>query len=201
MFTHTFDSVRAESTLNSRVAFAQSMLRLELIAASLGMKTAVGEPKPGGDYTYDFRSVSEDGNGKKTQPGKTSSVRTPNGNGDPFARAQDGPFERLEARMDELKRDVTQLLAALPVPAGGDPSFSSSAASPKAREIMDAQLARAPKGFDGLTSAVINPHARVRSKQRALRAAQAATKFSASAGAAVAAVPRNLERQISRIVR
>ena len=103
--------------------------------------------------------------------------------------------------MDELKRDVTQLLAALPVPAGGDPSFSSSAASPKAREIMDAQLARAPKGFDGLTSAVINPHARVRSKQRALRAAQAATKFSASAGAAVAAVPRNLERQISRIVR
>lgn len=101
MFTHTFDSVRNESTLNSRIAFAQVMLKLELSATSLGMKTAVGEDKGGGHYTYDFRSVAENGpvlGGSGGAGGKQQA-----NDADPFKKTIDGPFEKLELRMEELQ--------------------------------------------------------------------------------------------------
>ena len=222
MFTHTFDGVRNESTLNSRVAFAQSMLRLELIAASLGMKTAVGEPKPNGDFTYDFRSVVVDGGGvgsrnrKASHLGKSSSVRTPNGNGDPFARTVDGPFEKLEVRLEELRRDVaedvrSQLRAMLPVAAEGVRSTNKATQGPAVQMGATSGARKPPSSrttmqgsnaFGGLAGVARLGTAKRRLAPSVVGTARAAaalgTAATSTAGAAINAAPRILERQLTR---
>ena len=97
----------ARSWLGHTTLFAQSLLRLELIAASLGMKTAVGDPKPNGDYTYDFISVTA---GTKSSTANDLVKRYGGkgflGNGDPFEEIPVGPFESLEAKFEEMKREL-----------------------------------------------------------------------------------------------
>lgn len=68
MLTHTFDHVRDEATLQSRLSFARCIIKQELVAESFGLPTKVGELKPDGRYVFTFRSVqhrsdevSEDG--------------------------------------------------------------------------------------------------------------------------------------------
>ena len=57
MLSFTFETVRTESTLQCRTAFAQALMRLELDADVLGMPVRVGEKKGPDTYVYEFRSV------------------------------------------------------------------------------------------------------------------------------------------------
>ena len=57
MLTHTFDHVRDEATLQSRLSFARCIIKQELVAESFGLPTKVGELKPDGRYVFTFRSV------------------------------------------------------------------------------------------------------------------------------------------------
>jgi len=104
MFTHTFENVRSESTLNSRVGFAQMMLRLELVASSLGMRGHIGEHKGDGAYAFDFRSNAAGG------PTVGGSARGQSQAADPFAKTVDGPFEKLELRLEKLQQETIRTL-------------------------------------------------------------------------------------------
>ena len=44
LLSNTFDDVQLQSTLQSRLGFARRLVRLELVANALGMRTRVGEP-------------------------------------------------------------------------------------------------------------------------------------------------------------
>jgi len=54
IFTDAFGAATSSATLVSRLAFATEMMKLELLARSLGMPTRVGELN-GGKYVYIFR--------------------------------------------------------------------------------------------------------------------------------------------------
>jgi len=56
MLSHSFDKALGEATLESRLSFATDVMKLELVATSLGMKTRVGERTPSGTHVYRFRS-------------------------------------------------------------------------------------------------------------------------------------------------
>ena len=43
MLTNTYEMVRAESDLRARLSFATGIMKLELIADALGMRTHVGQ--------------------------------------------------------------------------------------------------------------------------------------------------------------
>ena len=92
MLSFTFESVREESTLQCRTAFAQCLIRLELLATSLGMDVRVGDKK-GEKYTYDFRSVEADDAGSSGQGTDY----------DPFAIPDGGPIVRVESKVDRLE--------------------------------------------------------------------------------------------------
>ena len=103
MLSFTFETVLKDSTLSSRTAFAQCIMRLELIAHSFGMPTAVGDHKGDGVYTYDFRSVDKD-----EKDGMPAAAICP-GNADPFAEKEGGALERLESHILELQRQLTKV--------------------------------------------------------------------------------------------
>ena len=56
MMSATFESVHADATLQSRLAFATAMIKLEGHAMSMGIPTRVGEATPSGTYVYKFRT-------------------------------------------------------------------------------------------------------------------------------------------------
>ena len=58
MLSATYVEVNRESTLQSRGAFAQLIMRHELVSSAWGLTSRVGEDKGGGKFTYDFRSCS-----------------------------------------------------------------------------------------------------------------------------------------------
>ena len=67
MMSHTFDGIRQEAVLQSRLGFASLVMKLELIATSFHMPTKVGEPVIGrveadGDqvHVYKFRAIELD---------------------------------------------------------------------------------------------------------------------------------------------
>ena len=100
MLSFTFDTVREESTLQCRTSFAQLIMRLELLATSLGMNINVGEDK-GDKFTFDFRSVVTSVEGSIV-----------NGSSDPFAKADRGGGaavkmqEKIEGRLEEMDEKI-----------------------------------------------------------------------------------------------
>ena len=58
MLSATYVEVNRESTLQSRGAFAQLIMRHELVSSAWGLTSRVGEDKGGGKFTYDFRSCA-----------------------------------------------------------------------------------------------------------------------------------------------
>ena len=92
MLSFTFEAVRDQCTLQYRTAFAQRMMRLELLAAAFGMQINVGEAKGDGSYAFDFRSVvSADGDSKAA------------GGDDPFSIPDGGPLARIEAKLERIE--------------------------------------------------------------------------------------------------
>jgi len=57
---NTFNSTQNTATLEGRIAFAQVMLRLELLAQFMGIDTASGEPDGSGRHAHLFRDVQKD---------------------------------------------------------------------------------------------------------------------------------------------
>ena len=106
MLSYTFESVLNDSTLSSRTAFSQCVMRLELLASSFGMSTAVGDHKGSDSYTYDFRSVNAADPTDPTASGETNAAP---GNADPFAEKHSGPFARLEAQIADLQRQLLKV--------------------------------------------------------------------------------------------
>jgi len=76
MMSYTFAAVRIESTLECRVAFAQVVMRHELMAASLGMAISVGERARNQRSYFRFRTVERDSEGRHVEDANAS---------DPFA--------------------------------------------------------------------------------------------------------------------
>ena len=93
LLAFTFEAVKSESTLRCRIAFAQCLMRLELLATSFGMDVRVGDKK-GDKYTYDFRSFEADDAG--SSGGGTGY--------DPFAIPDGGPIVRVESKVDQLEK-------------------------------------------------------------------------------------------------
>ncbi len=92
MLSSTYDQVRDESTLQSRTAFAQLMMRHELVSSAWGLSAHVGEHKGNGKYAYDFRSCASLDGGEVT---------------DPFADKKAlAPLARLEKKFDDLAKLV-----------------------------------------------------------------------------------------------
>ena len=101
MLSFTFDTVRTEATLQCRTAFAQCILRLELLADALDMDTHVGEKK-GDGYSFDFRSIIA-----------VSEEASECVSDDPFAKAPrnsvQGGVARLEEKMEGLLEEMAEI--------------------------------------------------------------------------------------------
>jgi hypothetical protein len=108
MLSYTFEKSTEEAISQSRLTFANSVLKLELMAASYGMPTHVGEKQGDGTRVFSFRSVKKNSEGGGTE-----------GSGDPFeVPDQGGAMVRIETKIDELlvaQREVMGIDAA-----GGD---------------------------------------------------------------------------------
>ena len=60
-----FSKTQEESTLQARMAFAKIMLRLELVASTLSIKTDAGEfDSPSGKFVHNFRDTARDPDGE-----------------------------------------------------------------------------------------------------------------------------------------
>jgi hypothetical protein len=101
MLTHTFDEVREEATLQSRLSFAQCLVKHELVAATLGMRRFVGDQMPNGSFVYRFRSLlraadedSDDGYGGNFDDGTTA---------DPFLDPTPQGIARVQATLSSLQ--------------------------------------------------------------------------------------------------
>lgn len=63
MLSDTFNDAREAATLQSRLAFAVAVMKLELVAGALNMKTLVGEPtQDGKSLAFRFRAVESQPN-------------------------------------------------------------------------------------------------------------------------------------------
>lgn len=99
MLTSTFDGVKQESTLHSRLSFAQCVLRWELLAKALGRPTAVGKRNETGDRVFEFRAVERNVEGGSTY-----------GSDDPFDEdheSAEGVSRRQLAEQGETLRALT----------------------------------------------------------------------------------------------
>lgn len=120
MLTYTFDKVNQEAMLQSRLSYATSIMKLELVADSLGMDTRVGDPKliPG-KYAYQFRayerrendeSDSEDGYEGDFDDGGSNPFLAPVSSQGTrmfqtlrdMKESMDDKFSQLEKRIDDL---------------------------------------------------------------------------------------------------
>jgi len=91
MMAYTFADLRLESTLECRVAFAQVVVRHELVASSFGMNVNVGD-RDSGRHCFRFRTVDRDSEGRYNEGANDS---------DPFADAmvhEDGDDDRAADR-------------------------------------------------------------------------------------------------------
>lgn len=108
MLSFTFEAVRDESTLQCRTAFAQCLMRLELIADAFGMDVHVGEHKGEGKYVYEFRSVESlaatDTGGKEASQG------------DPFAPPDLPPLARIELKLGALEERLNAIAPPVEMP-------------------------------------------------------------------------------------
>ena len=111
MLTHTFDNLLQESTLQSRLQFARSLLRLELIATAFGMRTKVGEPIEGQSdrYVYVFRALVKRDDEAEDNEAPSLAVRMgenfmdSGAATDPFKEPTPSQLTRLEMLLHEVK--------------------------------------------------------------------------------------------------
>lgn len=110
MLSNTFERTQDESILQCRIAFAQCLLKLELVAESFGVHTNVGEKNPSdGSYVFKFRSVQRNSEGGGTYKSE-----------DPFeVPDQGGAIARIEKMVAEInKREAAAAVAAGASPGG-----------------------------------------------------------------------------------
>lgn len=118
LLTSTFDSVRESSMLTSRLIFARSIIRLELVAESFGMCTRCGERQRDGRYTYNFRSVeSRYQFGADAGDGYAGDLH---GGANPFEEPLPTPMGRVEGVLAELRGQVEGLSVRLETRPKGD---------------------------------------------------------------------------------
>ena len=103
MLTHTFETVREEATLQSRLSFAQCIIKQELVAESWGMATQVGEIKPDGRYVFTFRSVLHDRD-DESEDGYAGDLDE--GGADPFQDPTPTGTARIERSLAEMQETL-----------------------------------------------------------------------------------------------
>ena len=120
MLTHTFDAVRDESTLQSRLSFAQCLIKLELVAESFSMRTHVGKKVGPDQYVFEFRSLerSTDENSEDGYPGDIDE-----GGADPFQDPAPSPIAKVQASLESLQTVIVNNSRMLIATAKGDLSF------------------------------------------------------------------------------
>merc|ERR1712216_438049 len=80
--------------MGCRLSFARSVLKLELVARSLGMPIVVGE-KAGEKYVFNFRSVEPNPEGGSA-----------GGSEDPFEIPDGGAVMRIEREQEKMKAQI-----------------------------------------------------------------------------------------------
>ena len=116
MLTNTFDDVFDEATLQSRLSFAVGVMKLEIIARSFNIGTAVGESGKGG-RVYLFRSVERRDGGVQTED--SYELGAEEGGSNPFNAPMPSETDRLsdyvasrfaalEEKIDALKTETAK---------------------------------------------------------------------------------------------
>ena len=109
LLTYTFDGVRESSLLTSRLYFAQNLMRLELIAAKLKMRTRCGEIQPDGKFVYSFRSVEVRHKfGDDYEDGYAGDFH---GGANPFEEPLPTPIGRVEGTLSEMHAAISRIYA------------------------------------------------------------------------------------------
>jgi len=116
MLTNTFDKVREEATLQSRLSFATNVMKLELLADALGWDTRVGTPHPrnpsSGTYVYKFRAYERRENDEsEDEDGYEGDFDE--GGSDPFLAPVSSQQTRMFLYIKELRSTVEGRLSAL----------------------------------------------------------------------------------------
>jgi hypothetical protein len=106
MLTNTFEDVREEATLMSRLSFAIAIMKLEIVAQSFSMSTAVGEPMPGGAMVHVFRSVNHRKETFDAGDEDNYELAADEGGTDPF---QPPPHSETRYYFDKLQQKIAEL--------------------------------------------------------------------------------------------
>ena len=113
MMSHTFDGIRQESLLQSRLGFALLVMKLELIAESFGMRTRVGEPtsriEADGDqvHVYKFRAFEREADDDSdSDDGYEGDFDE--GGSDPFVPPVSSTVTRVLRYVQEMKSDLME---------------------------------------------------------------------------------------------
>ena len=109
--SQTFEVVREESVLKSRLGFASSVMKLELIAASFGMKRRVGEASPSATdpsrYVYKFRAYERrEDDESDSEDGYEGDFDE--GGSDPFQPPVPSTTQRLLAFVHEMRAELNE---------------------------------------------------------------------------------------------
>ena len=111
LLTYTFDGVRESSLLTSRLVFAQSLMRLELVAGSFGIRTRCGERQRDGPYTYQFRTRDRRHKfGDEVDDGYAGDLH---GGANPFEEPLPTPIGRVEKTLAHVQERLDALHARL----------------------------------------------------------------------------------------
>lgn len=110
LLTHTFDEVLDNSTLEARLHFSRYLIKLELLAEPLGMRTRVGERALDGRYLYSFfANVGHDRDYGEEEGDIAFRYRGDfEGSTDPFKDPTPTPIARIEKMVHELRTDRHQ---------------------------------------------------------------------------------------------
>ena len=151
MLTNTYETVRESQKLQSRLSFAQCVIKLELIATSLRINCKVGEVQPDGTYHYVFRSLDRDTE-EESEDGYPGDIE--DGGVDPFQDPAPDRLARIEQSLASLTTVVLRSQAAASGGSGGgggdgdggggDGGGGNGAASGGSDKNLRAQLRRKP---------------------------------------------------------
>lgn len=123
MLTHTYDAVRDESLLLSRLSFAQCLLKLELVADSFNMRTHVGKKVGPDTFVYEFRSLQRDGEDDEgSDDGYYGDIDAGNG-ADPFQDPAPSAVAKVQASLTSLSVVIANNQKLLIQAAKGDMSW------------------------------------------------------------------------------
>ena len=139
--SQTFEVVREESVLKSRLGFASSVMKLELIASSFGMKRRVGEAAPTASnpsrYVYKFRAY-ERRHDDESDSDDGYEGDFDEGGSDPFQPPVASTTQRLLSFVQEMRADLNEkhnaLMASVEARLGDGGDSKDKPQSPRARE-------------------------------------------------------------------